>query len=126
VKARVLLVDDHEDNLVLARDLLLDEGFEVLEARDGTQAMKMALAHRPDLILLDMRLPGGVSGWEVARILRGSVECRSTLIVALTAHAMPGDRERILEAGCHEVITKPISVATFIDALTRMLEAHRA
>ncbi len=121
----VLLVEDHPDNRVLARKLLERAGFRVVEAVDGRQALEQAAACKPDLVLLDMSLPE-VDGWTVARTLRGAPEFATLPIVALTAHAMDGDRERGLEAGCDEFMTKPIEVATFIPTLRRILERRRA
>ena len=119
----VLIVEDIEDNLILIRSLLEIADFRVLEARDGREAITQAQTHHPDLILLDMSLPE-IDGWTVTRILRAAPEFRSTLIVALTAHAMPGDREKTLEAGCNEFMTKPIDVPNFLPALTKILESR--
>ena len=110
---RILIVEDIEDNLVLIKSLLEMADFSVAEARDGREAITQAQAHHPDLILLDMSLPE-MDGWTVARTLRQMPEFGSTLIVALTAHAMPGDRERTLDAGCDEFLTKPIDVPNFL------------
>ena len=118
----VLIVEDIEDNLILVKSLLDMADFRVVEARDGREAIAQAQAHHPDLILLDMSLPE-IDGWTVARTLRQHPEFRSTLIVALTAHAMPGDREKTLDAGCDEFMTKPIDVPGFLPAITKLLEA---
>ncbi len=118
---RVLVVEDIEDNLVLITSLLEMADFTVVEARDGREAITQAKAHQPDLILLDMSLPE-MDGWTVARTLRQMPEFASTLIVALTAHAMPGDRERTLDAGCDEFLTKPIDVPNFLPTINKILE----
>lgn len=120
----ILLVEDREDNRVLARKLLERAGFRVVEATDGREALEQVAAQRPDLLLLDMSLPL-VDGWTVARTLRQSPDFKDLLIVALTAHAMDGDRERVLEAGCDEFLTKPIEVAKFIPTIRRILERRR-
>lgn len=120
----ILLVEDREDNRVLARKLLERAGFRVVEATDGREALEQVAAQRPDLLLLDMSLPL-VDGWTVARTLRQSPDFKDLLIVALTAHAMDGDRERALEAGCDEFLTKPIEVAKFIPTIRRILERRR-
>ena len=117
----ILLVEDHPDNRVLARKLLERAGFRVVEATDGRQALEQVAAIRPDLVLLDMSLPE-VDGWTVARTLRQSPDFKDLRIVALTAHAMDGDRERVLEAGCDEFLTKPIEIPKFIPAIRRILE----
>ena len=120
----VLIVEDIEDNLLLTKSLLEMADFRVIEARDGREALAQAQAHHPDLILLDMSLPE-IDGWTVARTLRQLPDFRSTLIVALTAHAMQGDREKTFDAGCDEFMTKPIDVPNFIPAVTKMLEGKR-
>lgn len=117
----VLIVEDIEDNLILIKSLLELADFKVAEARDGREAITQAQAHHPDLILLDMSLPE-IDGWTVARTLRQMPEFASTLIVALTAHAMPGDREKTLEAGCDEFLTKPIDVPIFLPTINKILE----
>jgi CheY-like chemotaxis protein len=122
---RVLLVEDQEDNRVLARKLLERAGFAVTEAVDGRQALEQAAALRPDLILLDISLPL-VDGLTVARTLRASPDLRSLLVVALTAHAMEGDRAKALEAGCDDFMTKPIDVPHFIPTIRRILERRGA
>ena len=121
----ILLVEDREDNRVLARKLLERAGFRVVEATDGHEALAQVTAQRPDLVLLDMSLPQ-VDGWTVARTLRQLPDFKDLLIVALSAHAMGGDRERALEAGCDEFLTKPIEVAKFIPTIRRILERCRA
>ncbi len=120
----VLIVEDIEDNLILIKSLLELADYRVVEARDGREALAQAQAHHPDLILLDMCLPE-IDGWTVARTLRQLPDFRSTLIVALTAHAMHGDREKTLEAGCDEFMTKPIDVPNFVPAVTKILEGQR-
>jgi len=121
----ILLVEDHPDNRVLARKLLERAGFRVVEAIDGRQALEQAAACKPDLVLLDMSLPE-VDGWTVARTLRQSAEFKHLPIIALTAHAMDGDRERGLEAGCDEFLTKPIEIPRFIPTIRRLLERRPA
>jgi two-component system, cell cycle response regulator DivK len=120
----ILLVEDHPDNRVLARKLLERAGFRVAEATDGRQALAQVAALRPDLVLLDMSLPE-VDGWTVARTLRQSPDTRDLRIIALTAHAMDGDRERVLEAGCDEFLTKPIEIPKFIPTIRRILDERR-
>ena len=120
----VLIVEDIEDNLILIKNLLEMADYRVVEARDGREALAQAQAYHPDLILLDMSLPA-IDGWTVARTLRQLPDFRSTLIVALTAHAMQGDREKTLDAGCDEFMTKPIDVPSFVPAVTKMLEGKR-
>lgn len=109
---RVLLVDDTPANRVLAEKLLRVAGHEVVVAETGAGALALARDQRPDLVLLDLGLPD-IDGWEILRRLRGGAETRALRIVALTAHAMVGDRERALAAGFDGYMSKPIDVTTF-------------
>ena len=120
----VLLVEDNEDNRILARMLLERAGFLVLEAVDGRQALDEAASRQPDLVLLDISLPV-IDCLTVARTLRRSETAKVPMVVALTAHAMDGDRTRALEAGCDEFMTKPIDVPTFVPTIRRILERRR-
>jgi two-component system, cell cycle response regulator DivK len=111
---RILVVEDEEDNLTLFIHILQRMlGHTVLLARDGHEAIEQAKIHNPDIILMDLTLPK-LTGWEATRSLKGMAEFRSTPIIALTAHAMSGDRERALEAGCDSYFPKPIDVDTFL------------
>ena len=116
--ARILLVEDNEMNRDMLMRRLRRKGYDVVIAVDGGQGVAMATSAAPDLILLDMSLPV-LDGWEVARRLKGAEGTRSVPIIALTAHAMAGDRERAVEAGCDDYDTKPID-------LPRLLEKVRA
>jgi CheY-like chemotaxis protein len=110
--ATMLLIDDSEDIRALVRLLLTADGHEVLEAESGAQGLELARRHRPDLILTDIAMPG-LSGWDIIGALRSSPELAAIPAVALTAHAMKGDRERALAAGFHGFISKPIDDETF-------------
>jgi two-component system cell cycle response regulator DivK len=105
--AKILLVEDNEMNRDMLSRRLLKKGFEVVMALDGEQAIEMARSEAPDLILMDISLPG-VDGWEATRRLKAMAETRAIPIIALTAHAMAGDREKCLEAGCDDYDTKPV------------------
>ena len=105
--ARILLVEDNDMNRDMLSRRLQRRGHEVLMAADGMQAILMAESDAPDLILLDMSLPL-IDGWEAARRLKASPNTARVPIVALTAHAMAGDREKALAAGCDEYATKPV------------------
>jgi len=105
--AKILLVEDNELNRDMLSRRLLRKGHEVLMAEDGAQAVATAERESPELILLDMSLPV-VDGWEAARRLKASPATAGIPIIALTAHAMSGDRERALEAGCDDYDTKPV------------------
>ena len=117
----VLIVEDNELNMKLFHDLLEAQGYEVLETREGLQALSLAREHRPDLILMDIQLPE-ISGLEVTKWLKEDDELASIPVVAVTAFAMKGDEERIREGGCEAYISKPISVAHFLDTIRKLLD----
>jgi two-component system, cell cycle response regulator DivK len=105
----ILVVDDNRDNRELVVKVLGRHGYRLCEAADGETALLAARTERPDLILMDISLPG-LDGYEVTRRLQNQEDCRHIPVVALTAHAMRGDREKALAAGCCDYITKPINV----------------
>ncbi|MEK6529764.1 MAG: response regulator, partial [candidate division NC10 bacterium] len=109
---KILHVEDNADNRRLVRRLLVAEGYQLLEAEDGLEGIDKAVREEPDLILLDIGLPR-FDGYEAAAALRAFPSLATTLIVALTAYTNPGDRERILTAGCNGYIAKPIDVDRF-------------
>ena len=117
----VLIVEDNALNMKLFRDLLEAQGYETLQTREGLQALGLARQHRPDLILMDIQLPE-ISGLEVTKWLKEDEELSSIPIIAVTAFAMKGDEERILEGGCEAYLSKPISVMSFIDIVKSCLE----
>jgi CheY-like chemotaxis protein len=112
MKKKILVIEDNQQNLYLMKYLLEDCGYEVFEAMDGKEGIEMAASISPDLILLDIQLPT-MDGYAVARALRQNNELAKTPIVAVTSYAMPGDREKALEAGCSGYIEKPIDPDTF-------------
>ncbi|MGZ8362545.1 MAG: response regulator [Caulobacteraceae bacterium] len=118
---KVLIVEDNELNMKLFHDLLEAQGYEILQTREGLQALTLARQHRPDLILMDIQLPE-ISGLEVTKWLKEDDELASIPVVAVTAFAMKGDEERIREGGCEAYISKPISVAHFLTTIKRFLE----
>src|SRR3712207_3240424 len=107
--AKILLVEDNEMNRDMLSRRLMRRGYKVVLAVDGSEALALAQSEAPDLILLDMSLPV-LDGWEATRRLKAAPETRAIPIIALTAHAMSGDRERALEAGCDDYATKPIEL----------------
>src|SRR3954467_2127165 len=117
---RVLIVEDNELNMKLFHDLLDAQGYETLQTREGLQALSLARQHKPDLILMDIQLPE-VSGLEVTKWLKEDPELKAIPVVAVTAFAMKGDEERIREGGCEAYLSKPISVAKFIETIRRFL-----
>ena len=121
----ILVVDDNEANLKLAREILTAGGYDVISAVRGEQAVDVARAGRPALILLDMRLPD-IDGLEVLKRLRSLPETKDLPVVAMTAQAMAGDRERFLAAGCDGYISKPISLKTLYAEVKRHLAGRSA
>ncbi len=120
MKSSILVVDDHELNLKLAREILTASGYEVVAAACGEEAVKVARERRFALVLLDMQMPD-IDGLEVLARLRSLPETKDLPIVALTAQAMAGDRERFLAAGCDGYIQKPISFRTFSQQVEQYL-----
>ena len=105
---RILVVEDHEDNRKLLRILLRNTGFEMLEAWDGESALTSAAKERPDLILMDIQLPG-INGYDVTRRLKQDPDLKAIPIIAVTSYALGGDESKAREAGCDDYITKPYS-----------------
>jgi|SRR3989454_957531 len=104
---KILYVEDNEDNVYVVKSRLTRAGYTVLVAPDAEQGVTMAAAERPDLILMDLSLPG-LDGWEATRRLKAAAETRGIPVIALSAHAMAGDREKALAAGCDDYDTKPV------------------
>ena len=117
---KVLIVEDNELNMKLFHDLLDSQGYETLQTREGLQAMALARAHSPDLILMDIQLPE-ISGLEVTKWLKDDEELAHIPIIAVTAFAMKGDEERIRQGGCEAYISKPISVMHFLEVVRKHL-----
>jgi CheY-like chemotaxis protein len=120
MSATILVVEDVEDNRELVRLLLETAGYTVLEAHNGQEALDVLVTGLPDLILMDLSLPV-IDGWEVTRRLRADDRTRSLPILALTAHAMAGDRERVMSSGFDGYIPKPIDVGTFLSHVVSYL-----
>lgn len=118
----VLIVEDNLMNLELLIQILEDH-YDVLTARDGQQGVDLAMKHQPDLIVMDLSLPV-LDGWQATRMLKSDPASRSIPVVALTAHAMPGDDERARQAGCDDVLTKPVDEELLITTLERHLDSE--
>jgi two-component system cell cycle response regulator DivK len=116
----ILIVEDNELNMKLFNDLLEANGFKTVQTRNGIEAVALARQHRPDLILMDIQLPE-VSGLEVTKWLKDDPDLRAIPVVAITAFAMKGDEERIREGGCEAYLSKPISVAKFLETVRHFL-----
>jgi CheY-like chemotaxis protein len=121
-KAKILLVEDNEMNRDMLARRLTRRGHQMLIAVNGEQGIAMAQAELPDLILMDMSLPV-LDGWEATRRLKAAAETRTIPIIALTAHAMSGDREKCFAAGCDEYDTKPVEFRRLIEKIDRFLGA---
>ena len=121
----ILVVDDNADNLYVLTHVLERHGYTVRGVADGPAALSAAAEARPALVLLDIRLPG-FSGYEVAAALRGRDGLVGTPVIAVTAHAMPGDREAALAAGCDDYMTKPIDVHELLRRVEQLLSLRSA
>ena len=117
---RVLVIDDTEANIQLCNFILKKHGHEPIDARNGLDGVDSAIKEKPDLILLDIQLPD-IDGLEVAKRIRASEVENNIPIIAVTSYAMPGDREKIMEAGCNGYLSKPINVAEFVTEVEKHL-----
>ena len=122
--ARILIVEDNDKNMKLFRDVLLAKGYRTVEATTGGAALAFAAEHAPDLVLMDIQLPD-IDGVEALDRLRADVRTASVPVLALTAQAMEGDRERFLAAGFDGYISKPVNIAEFVAAVERHCDGGR-
>jgi two-component system cell cycle response regulator DivK len=118
---KILLVEDNEMNRDMLSRRLARKGYEVVIAVDGAQGLQMARSEAPDLILMDMSLPE-VDGWEATRRLKADAATAAIPVIALTAHAMTGDRDKALEAGCDDYDTKPVELPRLLEKIQALLE----
>jgi len=118
---KILIVDDNQDGRELVVKILKNRGYQMIEAVDGEEALEKAIAENPDLILMDISIPK-IDGYEVTKRLKSQVTFKNTPIIALTAHAMKGDREKALEAGCDGYISKPIDIHELPDQIKSYLK----
>ena len=121
---KVLLVEDNEMNRDMLSRRLIRRGFQVVFAIDGQQGIDLARSERPDVILMDMSLPI-IDGWEASRRLKADDATRSVPVIGLTAHAMAGDREKAIEAGCDDYDTKPVELDRLIGKIERLIGAAK-
>lgn len=117
---RVLIVEDNEDNLRLILDVLGSQDLDVITATDGDQGVALAQQERPNLILMDLSLPR-MDGWTATRIIKADEALRHIPIIALTAHAMVGDKERALQAGCDDYLSKPLNLKELAQKLEQYI-----
>jgi CheY-like chemotaxis protein len=120
---KILLVEDNEMNRDMLSRRLERRGFQVMYAMDGAQAVAMAATDRPDLILMDMSMPV-LDGWEASRQIKANPLSSATPIIAITAHAMNGDREKTLAAGCDDYDTKPVEFQRLLEKITVQLKKY--
>jgi two-component system cell cycle response regulator DivK len=118
---KILLVEDNEMNRDMLSRRLIRRGYEVVMALDGRQAVEMACGENPDLIIMDMSLPI-IDGWEATRQVKAAPATRAIPVIALTAHAMAGDREKAIQAGCDDYDTKPIDLPRLLEKIAMLLE----
>jgi CheY-like chemotaxis protein len=117
---RILLIEDNQDNMTLIADVLKSLNYAVIQATNGEQGVEIATSERPDLILMDLSLPQ-MDGWTATRHIKSNPELTRIPIIALTAHAMIGDRERALQAGCDDYLTKPINLRELATKLAQYM-----
>ena len=113
---RILIVEDNEMNRDMLSRRLQRRGFEVVLAEDGAEGVAMAKTELPDIILMDMSLPV-MNGWEATRLIRATPETANIPVIALTAHSMPGDREKAIEAGCNDYDVKPVELPRLLQKM---------
>jgi two-component system, cell cycle response regulator DivK len=119
--AKILLVEDNELNRDMLSRRLQRRGYQIISAVDGEQGVSLAAIEQPDLILMDISLPG-LNGWEATRKIRQIEAVANVPIIALTAHAMSGDREKTIQAGCDEYETKPVDLAALLGKMEALLQ----
>jgi two-component system, cell cycle response regulator DivK len=117
---KVLLVEDNEMNRDMLSRRLTRRGFQVVCAVDGQQGIDLARSEKPDIILMDMSLPV-MDGWEATRRIKSDCNTRNVLVIGLTSHAMSGDREKAIEAGCDDYDTKPVDLDRLLEKIERLL-----
>jgi two-component system cell cycle response regulator DivK len=122
---KILLVEDNEMNRDMLSRRLIRNGYEVVIAIDGQQGAEMALSEQPDLILMDMSLPV-IDGWEATRRVKANHATRGIPVIALTAHAMAGDREKAMEVGCEDYDTKPVEITRLLGKIAALLKPMAA
>lgn len=117
----ILIVEDNELNMRLFTDLLQAHGYDTVQSLDGKDAIDLTREKKPDLIIMDIQLPG-LSGIEITKLLKAEDDLKDIPVIAVTAFAMKGDEERIMEAGFSSYVAKPVSVPSFLDNVARFLE----
>jgi CheY-like chemotaxis protein len=122
---RILYVEDNDDNVYVLKTRLTRAGYTVLVATDGVQALSVAAAEKPDLIVMDLAMPV-LDGWETTRRLKAAAETKGIPVIALSSHAMAGDREKALAAGCDDFDTKPVDMKRLVSKIAAILARDSA
>ncbi len=122
---KILYVEDNDDNVYMLKNRLTRAGFSVVIATDGTQGVVMAGSERPDLVLMDLTLPD-MDGWEATRRIKADPATKSIPVIALTANAMEGDKEKALAAGCDDFDTKPVELQRLLGKIRALAPVGRA
>lgn len=115
-KGRILIVEDNMDTYELVRFILEKNGYDTFLAMNGRDGVNAAKKQRPDLIIMDLSMPE-MDGWTAIRLIKENVQISSTPVIALTAHALPGDRQRAMDSGCDEYVTKPMDLLELIETV---------
>jgi CheY-like chemotaxis protein len=118
---KILYIEDNEDNIFMLKNRLIRAGHTVVIATDGAQGVAVALSERPDMILMDLSLPV-LDGWQATRQIKANPDTKHIPVIALTAHAMAGDRERALSAGCDDFDTKPVELPRLLGKIKGLAE----
>ena len=122
---KILYIEDNDDNVYMLKNRLTRAGFTVIVATDGTQGVAMTASEQPDIVLMDLTLPD-MDGWEATRRIKAEAATRHIPVVALTANAMEGDREKALAAGCDDFDTKPVELERLLGKIETLLSRPRA
>ena len=121
---RILIVEDNMDTYELVKFILEKNGFETFLAMNGRDGVNAAAKQRPDLIIMDLSMPE-MDGWTATRLIKGSLQTSAIPLIALTAHALPGDRKRAFDAGCDEYITKPMDLLDLLETVNDWMQKGR-
>ena len=122
---KILLVEDNEMNRDMLSRRLVRKKFEVVIAVDGVEGVEMSISEAPNIIIMDMSLPE-LDGWEATRRIKANPQTKSIPVIAMTAHAMTGDREKCLQAGCDDYDTKPVELSTLLDKIKNLISKNQA
>jgi len=120
-KGLIMVIEDDDDNMELIKFLLNKADYEVLTASDGHEGLKLVTEKKPDLVLLDLAIPG-IDGWNLAKHIRENPDLADIPLVAVSAHALPRDREEAMESGCNGFLTKPLDIANFVSNMESYLK----